>query len=288
MDRTRDLGFGLPPVCRLGLATRGNTHLDPDDVHHAIDRGVNYLNWCGHPDGLSQAIGELGERRNDVVIAWQLQAGTVDGAKRELHCALKEMKTDRIDLVTLYYVESEREWLDLASDGGACQALAEAKAAGTIRMIGLTSHQRAMAAKIAAGDLLPDPDDRAPGLDANRPLDALMLRYNAAHRGADRDVFPVTDPIGLPIVVYTCLRWGALPRPTPDDPGGYAPPPAPEWYRYALANPSVAVALMAPDGRVELDEDLALLGDWKAPTPKTLAEMTAHGDRVYRTAGGFP
>jgi len=41
------------PVCRLGLATRGNTHLASQDVAHAIDRGINYLNWCGHPDGMS-------------------------------------------------------------------------------------------------------------------------------------------------------------------------------------------------------------------------------------------
>ena len=33
------------PVCRLGLATRGNTHLTRDDVLLALDRGLNYWNW---------------------------------------------------------------------------------------------------------------------------------------------------------------------------------------------------------------------------------------------------
>ena len=42
---------GLGRVCRLGLATRGNTSLEPDDVEHAVDCGVNYLNWCRHADG---------------------------------------------------------------------------------------------------------------------------------------------------------------------------------------------------------------------------------------------
>ena len=54
-------GASLPrPICRLGLATFGNTGIAPEDVLHAIDRGVNFLNWCGVPDGLSEAIANLG------------------------------------------------------------------------------------------------------------------------------------------------------------------------------------------------------------------------------------
>ena len=50
-------------VCRLGLATRGNTRLDPEDVEEAMRRGVDYLNWCCHADGLSAAVRRLGPRR---------------------------------------------------------------------------------------------------------------------------------------------------------------------------------------------------------------------------------
>jgi len=236
---------------------------------------------------MSQAIRVLGRERQNVVLAWQIQSATADSAKRELEQALVSLKTDYIDIVTLYYVESEAEWLDIASTDGAYGALFEAKSAGQIRMIGLTSHQRAMAARIGAGALLPKPDCQANGV-SSRPLDLLMLRYNAAHRGAVEDVFPVTDPINLPVVVYTCLRWGALMKPTPNDPEDYTVPKAPEWYRFALANPSVSVALMAPNGRTELDQNLALLDDWSAPSERELASMTDHGDRVYQTAGGFP
>src|SRR5205085_1186588 len=83
--------------------------------------------------------------------------------------------------------------------------------------LGLTSHQRKLAAETARSGL----------------LDLLMIRYNAAHRGAETDVFPVTDALGLPVVVYTCLRWGALMRSTPDDPPGFVPPRALAWYRFA-------------------------------------------------------
>lgn len=279
MDRTVSLGGGTPPVCRLGLATRGNTHLDPDDVAYAVDRGVTYLNWCGHPDGLSRAVSRMDAAAQDrIVVAWQLQASEGDAALRELDRALDELGRDRVDVVTFYYVESPGEWKRIASDDGALPAMRRAQEQGRVGLIGMTSHQRAMAAAIAAGDLGPD----------GRPLDLLMLRYNAAHRGAEEDVFPVTDPLGIPVVAYTCLRWGALPASTPEDPEGFEPPPAPEWYRFALANPSVAVALAAPDGREELEDDLSLLDDWRPPDAEAMDVLKAHGDRVYRTAGGFP
>jgi predicted aldo/keto reductase-like oxidoreductase len=92
----------------------------------------------------------------------------------------------------------------------------------------------------------------------------------------------------MPVVVYTCLRWGALLRGTPDDPPGFVPPQAPLWYRFALQSPSVAVALMAPESREELDEDLTVLD---APGPLTAEEyelLAEHGRRVRKYGGAFP
>jgi len=115
-----------------------------------------------------------------------------------------------------------------------------------------------------------------------------MIRYNAAHRGAEQDVFPVTDALGLPVVVYTCLRWGALMGRTPDDPPGFLPLPAPLWYRFALQTPSVTVALMAPDNRAELDEDLTVLEAQGPLRAEEYARLAEHGQRVRRHAGTFP
>ncbi len=282
MKRIFEFDHGAPPACRLGLATRGNTHLEPKDIRYAVERGVNYLNWCGRPDGLSRVVSEMGADRKNIVLAWQLQSGSEDAAARELDRALRELKTNCIDIVTFYYVESESEWFDIASQDGAYAAMRRAQEQGMVRLLGLTSHQRRMAARIAAGDL--GPEFRTD----SRPLDMLMLRYNAAHRGAERDVFPTTDPLHIPVVVYTCLRWGALMNPTPDDPSGFVPPPAREWYRFALANPSVAIVLTAPDGREELDHNLALLDDWRSPTSVEHKALIKHGDRVYHHAGSFP
>jgi hypothetical protein len=72
------------PVCRLGLATRGGTQLHADDVQYALDRGVNFLNWCGVSDGLRDAIANLGSRRRDVIVCVQFEARTAREAESEL------------------------------------------------------------------------------------------------------------------------------------------------------------------------------------------------------------
>jgi aryl-alcohol dehydrogenase-like predicted oxidoreductase len=119
-------------------------------------------------------------------------------------------------------------------------------------------------------------------------LDCVMVRYNAAHRGAERDVFPVTSALGVPVIAYTALRWGALLQSTPADPRGFLPPGAPAWYRFVLQSPAVSVVLAAPHSRAELEEDLGALS---APGPLPADEYEAlahHGERVRAHAGRFP
>jgi predicted aldo/keto reductase-like oxidoreductase len=265
---------GGPPrrVCRLGLATRGDNSLTPVDVRHALDRGVDFLNWCGVPDALSETVAGLGGRRPGVVVCVQFEARTAADAGEELDRILTELRTDYVDILTFYYVEAREEWDEIRGPGGALEFCAAARRAGRVRLLGLTSHQRPLAAEVARGGL----------------LDLLMIRYNAAHRGAETDVFPTTAALGMPVVAYTCLRWGALLRGTPEDPPGFAVPPAPAWYRFALQHPAATVALMAPDNRTELDEDLTVLQAPGPLPPEEYERLASHGQRVRRHAGRFP
>jgi len=272
MPRWAEVGGGCPRVLRLGLATRGNTSLGAEDVAHAVGRGVNYLNWCGYDDAIARALREQRIERERVVVAMQLQSRDAPSALRELDESFRRLGTSRIDVVTFYYVEEEQEWQQITGPGGACEAMEQARRKGQVRLIGLTTHQRALAAKWVE----------------TRKLDLLMIRYNAAHRGAEEDVFPVTDRLRLPVVAYTAQRWGALAERTPDDPRDFTPPEALEWYRFGLAHPSISVVLMAPFNRRELEEDLALLEDWRAPDVDEFEALSEHGRRVRRHAGMFP
>ena len=271
---TRALGL---PVCRLGLASYGQTAITPNDIHAALGRGINFLNWAGldewPPDGdpFIPAVASLGTARQSVVVCAQLGARSATDAAEQLRSVLATLKTDYIDVLTLYYVEKPEEWEEITAPGGSLPYLQDAKRDGTVRRIGVTSHQRTLAARMAQSGR----------------LDLVMVRYNAAHRGAEREVFPVTQPLGLPVIAYTALRWGALLRPTPDDPPGFSVPRAPKWYRFVLQNPAVAVTLAAPRTRVELEEDLRVLDTAGPVGDEEYTVLAEHGERVRRHAGHF-
>ncbi len=116
-----------------------------------------------------------------------------------------------------------------------------------------------------------------------------MVRYNAAHRGAEREVFPVTDALGLPVIAYTALRWGLLA-------GGLGRPTRVRRCRrhrrriaWVLQNPSTRRwPLMAPHDRAELDDDLTVLAARGPMSAAKHERLAAHGGRVRRHAGGFP
>src|SRR5262249_29601089 len=162
----------------------------------------NFLNWQGMAEGASDgdafstAVSSLGPRRRSVVVCAQFGARTGPDAARELLSVLSALHTEYVDVLTLYYVEHAAEWAAITAPGGALRYLQDAKRDGAVRRIGITSHQRTLAAEMAKTGL----------------LDAVMIRYNAAHRGAERDVLPVTQSLGLPVIAYTALRWGALLR----------------------------------------------------------------------------
>ena len=177
-----------------------------------------------------------------------------------------------MDILTFYYVEEAAEWEQLTAPGGALEYCRAAQRDGRVRRLGITTHQRPLAAEAARSG----------------KLDLLMVRYNAAHRGAETEVFPAADAAGLPVVAYTALRWGGLLRPTPEDPPGFTPPPAPAWYRFVLQNPAVTVTLAAPHDRRELDEDLTVLDATAPLTSEEYERLAQHGRRVRRHAGQFP
>ncbi len=266
------------PVCRLGLASRGQSALSPEEIHDALERGVNFLNWPGEadtpggPDAFSEAIANLGPRRASVVICVQFGARTAAEAAHELRSILGTLRTDFIDLITFYYVERPEEWRSLIGPGGALAYCRAAQRDDLVRRLGVTSHRRPLAAEMAESG----------------QLDALMIRYNAAHRGAEREIFPATEARRMPVIAYTALRWGALLKPTPDDPPGFRVPGAPTWYRFVLQSPAVAVVLAAPRSRAELEADLEVLRVSGPLEPSEYARLAEHGERVRRFAGSFP
>jgi hypothetical protein len=113
----------------------------------------------------------------------------------------------------------------------------------------------------------------------------LMIRYNAAHRGAVREVFPVTTARNMPVVTYAGLRWRALLEPTPEDPRDTGP----QCCGLLPVLPVASGGFGGFDGAGEpqLEENLSLLEDWRAAEPAQAQQLLAHGERVHRHASEF-
>ena len=190
--------FGIP-VCRLGLASHGQTALTPDDILYALERGVNFLNWPGEAEGpdaadaYSTAIAGLGRLRRAIAVCVQFGARTAAEAATELRSILATLHSDYVDVLTLYYVERPEEWRELTGAGGALGYLRDAQRDGAIRRLGITSHQRRLAADIARSGL----------------IEVLMIRYSAAHRRQRRARDRLHGPaLGRAASVDACRSTG--------------------------------------------------------------------------------
>jgi len=123
------------------------------------------------------------------------------------------------------------------------EELYKLKEEGKVRAVGISIHDRKFAGTLAAAGA----------------LDLFMIRYNAAHRGAEQDIFPHLSSHEPGLVSYTATRWGYLSRRHKNWPKGEPIPTAPMCYRFVLSNPHVDVCLTAPSNTKQFDENLAAL-----------------------------
>jgi len=81
------------------------------------------------------------------------------------------------------------------------------------------------------------------------------VRYNAAHPGAEEDIFPQVDPARHSVIAYTATRWRKLLK----RPRGWdgEVPTAGDCYRFCLAEQKVSVVLTGPKTRAMLEANLA-------------------------------
>jgi aryl-alcohol dehydrogenase-like predicted oxidoreductase len=222
-------------VFRLGLA--GNYGIDEAGIRSALDRGMNYLYLT--PRGamarpLKQAIAR---DRDRLVIAAGPTVGYFGGSvRRSAERVLKKLGTDYVDVFQLMWLGVGSAWTEATQ-----RELRHLKETGKARALAVSIHDR----------------ERAGRLAEDSPLDLLMIRYNAAHPGAERDIFPHLAKRQPNIVAYTATSWRKLLK----RPSGWSrtegPMTAGDCYRFCLSSPHVDVVLTGPGSTAQLDENLA-------------------------------
>jgi aryl-alcohol dehydrogenase-like predicted oxidoreductase len=260
------LGSTGMKVSRLGLSASYRPGIKA--IHTAIDEGVNFFFGFGIDThlvkGLRTAFSRDRERFVLATGAYNLIIG-YPNLRRTLERRLRQFRTEYIDVFMFLGVLKEKEFPPKV-----LEELVRFKEEGKVKSIGISCHSRPFLGKLAS----------------QGTLDVLMLRYNAAHRGAEKDVFPYLETHDPGIVSYTATRWTELMRRPKGWPKDGLVPDAGMAYRFVLSNPQVHVCLTAPTNEKQLKDNIA------AVRRGTLNEEEMHfmeqfGDTVYSTRKWF-
>ena len=150
------------PVCRIGLSAsyRPGRHT----VYKALDEGLNYFFFYGIDSQMTGVLREsIHSRRDQYVLA----TGAYNyifahqNLRRTLERRLRQTRTDYIDIFHFLGITKPAHFTPQVREE--LQAVRES---GLVRAVSISCHDRPFAAELAKQGV----------------IDAMMIRYNAAHR----------------------------------------------------------------------------------------------------------
>ncbi len=259
------LGRSGLSVSKLGL---GSSFKAPTSAYReAFERGVNYFYWGSvRRSAMQRAVAEISaDQRDELVIV--LQSYSRVGMLLELFVerGLRDLGVERVEVLLL-------GWHNKTPSRGVLDAALELKEKGRIGCIAISTHHRRL----------------LPTLIDDDHYSIWHMRYNAVHRGAEREVFPsleVREASQRPgMVTSTTTRWGDLCNPSKTPPGERTPTGT-DCYRFAISNASVDLCLAGPDDPEQMKQALEAL-EAGPMSEDELAWMRRVGDYIYANASG--
>lgn len=251
-------------VFRLGLAT--NYGIDGKDLEWAFDNGVNYVFWPSTGRRVRDSLkAALKRDRESIILATGPSTGWFGGSiKKKCARLLKTLDIDYIDVFQIFWLGRMSAWTPSTID-----ALVSLKESGMVNAIGISIHDRKRAGKLVE----------------DSPLDMFMIRYNAAHTGAEKDIFPYLSKRKPAIVTYTATRWRALLKSTK----GWEGPvmSAADCYRFCLSNPNVDLTLTGPKTRQQLEENIMMVKEQGPLSDEERQWMGKFGQAVHKASSRF-
>jgi aryl-alcohol dehydrogenase-like predicted oxidoreductase len=243
-------------VGRLGM---GSSYGAPaSTVEQAFDHGVNYFYWGSlRRNAFGDGLRALTARRDRFLLVTQSYSRVASLIGPSLERALRALRFDYTDalLLGLWNGAPPPRILD------ACRKLRER---GLVRYLAVSTHNRPLIARLA-----PDPQ-----------FDIFHVRYNAVHRGAEREVFPqllIENPPGL--VSFTATSWRQL-LDHKRIPSGEKIPTAADCYRFVLTEPAVNICMTGPSDAAQFEQAVEALRRGPMAADE-LAWMRRVGDAIY-------
>jgi aryl-alcohol dehydrogenase-like predicted oxidoreductase len=252
-------------VSKLGL---GASFKAPTSAYReAFDQGVNYFYWGSiRRSPMQRALREIAsDRRHELVVVLQTYSRIGKLLELFVERGLRDLGMERAEVLLL-------GWHNKPPSKRVLNAALELKEKGRIGCLAISTHHRRL----------------LPTLIDDESYSIWHVRYNAVHRGAEREVFPSLrdrEMFRRPgMVTYTTTRWGDLCNPDKTPPGERTPTGT-DCYRFAITNPLVDLCLAGPDDADQMKQALQAL-EAGPMSEDELAWMRRVGDHIYATATG--
>jgi len=197
-ERVSAIGMGGYHIGKPALPEHDAIQL----VRQGVDRGITFLDNCwDYNDGVSEVrMGKAlaGGYRSKVFLMTKIDGRTKAAAAQQIDESLKRLQTDHVDLMQFHEVIRMEDPDRIFAEGGAMEAMLEAKTAGKVRFIGFTGHK--------------DPLVHLRMLEIARAhsfhFDAVQMPLNVmdAHfRSFTNDVLPVLNREGIAPLGMKCF-----------------------------------------------------------------------------------
>jgi len=261
MDLTEKRVLGRTGLLAGRLGVSGGYLAPTPAIEEAFERGCNYFYWGSmRTSGMRNAIRNIVAqgKRDELIILLQSYSRSAALMELFLERGLKALGVDHADILLL-------GWRNQRPSEGILERAEQMRQKGRFRYLAVSGHHRPAFPRLAG-----------PG----EPFDIFHIRYNAAHRGAEKDVFPLLPENDRPgIVTFTATRWGRLLK-AKHARAGEKPLSASDCYRFALSHPDVDVCMCGPRNQEQMREALRTL-ELGPLSDEEMERVRRIGDRTY-------
>ena len=237
--KVSQMGFGGIPIQRIDAA--GTRKL----MEQMVEAGINYIDTARGYTVSESFLGEaLAGIRDKFVLATKSMARTKEAMAADIDTSLNNLKTDYIDLYQVHN-PTIAQLQQVTAEGGALEALMEAKAAGKIGHLGLTAHSLEVFEMALSMDW----------------VETIMFPYNIVETQGEKLIAKCAEKN----VGFICMKPLA----------GGAIEDATLALRFCCANENVSVVIPGMAEPRELDQNLAAVNDESPLSPAETAKITA-------------
>ena len=237
--KVSQMGFGGIPIQRIDAqSTRAL-------MEQMVEEGINYIDTARGYTVSESFLGEaLAGIRDKFILATKSMARTKETMAADIDISLGNLKTDYIDL---YQVHNPTlpQLQQVVSEGGALEALLEAKAAGKIGHLGVTAHSLEVFEMALSMDW----------------VETIMFPYNIVETQGEKLIARCAQKN----VGFICMKPLA----------GGAIEDATLAMRFCCANEHVSVVIPGMAEPKELDQNLAAVKDLSPLSPDEKAKIFA-------------